>query len=71
MSKRGCAELLEELSPWMVEHRQLLIRWAIELGLRGLPDPDEAVPESRLAGHHAHPDSFVPPDKIKQRLRSQ
>jgi hypothetical protein len=64
------AEVLEELSALTVEQRQLLICRAIELDERGLPEADEAVVESRLAEHHADPDSSVSLDKIKQRLRS-
>ena len=65
------AEVLDELPALTFEQRQLLIRKAVELDDSNLPADDEAVVESRLAGHHANPDSSIPLDQMKQRLRSQ
>jgi len=65
------AEVLEELPTLTFEQRQLLVRRAVELDEIGLSATDEAVVESRLAGHHADPDSSIPLDQMKQRLRSQ
>lgn len=49
---------------------QLPIRTAIELDDPALPAADEALVDSRLAGHQAIPDSSVPLEEMKQRLRS-
>ena len=65
------AEVLDELPALTFEQRQLLIRKAVELDDRSLPAADEAMVESRLAGHQANPGSSIPLDQMKQRLRSQ
>ena len=65
------AEVLDELPALTFEQRQLLIRRAVELDESGLPPVDEALVDSRLAGHHSDPDSSIPLDKMKLRLRSQ
>jgi len=65
------AEVLEELPSLTFEQRQLLIRRAVELDESGLSANDEAVVESRLAGHQTNPDSSIPLGEMKQRLRNQ
>ena len=65
------AEVLEELPSLTFEQRQLLIRRAVELDESGLSANDEAIVESRLAGHKTNPDSSISLDEMKQRLRSQ
>lgn len=50
--------------------RQQLIRRALELDDAPLSSADEALVESRLAAHRAHPDSSVPLEEMKKRLRS-
>jgi hypothetical protein len=50
--------------------RQQLIRRALELDDAPLSSADEALVESRLAAHRAHPDSSVPLKEMKKRLRS-
>lgn len=64
-------KVLEELPALTFEQRQLLVRTAIELDDPVLSTADEALAESRLAAHHAEPNSSVPLEKMKQRLRSQ
>ena len=64
-------QVLEELPSLTFEQRQLLVRTAIELDDPVLSEADEALVESRLAQHRADPDSSVPLEKMKQRLRSQ
>jgi hypothetical protein len=54
-----------------VEQRQLLIRRALELDDRALSPEDEALVEKRLADHRKDPDSAVPLDEMKARLRSR
>ena len=63
--------MLEELPSLTFEQRQLLIRRAVELDEDGLPANDEAIVESRLAGHQTNPDSSISLEEMKQRLRSQ
>lgn len=65
------AEVLDELPALTFEQRQLLVRRAVELDESGLSAADEALVESRLAGHRSDPDSSIPLDDMKQRLRSQ
>lgn len=64
-------ELLQELPVLTFEQRQLLIRRAVELDDLELSPADEALAESRLAGHRATPETSVPLDEMKRRLRSR
>ena len=64
------AEVLQELPALTFEQRQQLIRRAVELDDTGLSPADEALVESRLAAHHADPDSAIPLDEMKRRLRA-
>ncbi len=64
-------KVLEELPTLTFEQRQLLIRKAIELDDPSLSEEDEALIEARLAAHHADPDSSLPLDEMKVRLRTR
>ena len=64
------AEVLDELPALSLAERQLLVRRALELDEAGLSAEDEALVEQRLAEHRANPDSAVPLDEMKARLRS-
>ena len=63
------AQILDELPGFTFEERQLLIRRALELDDPPLSDADEALIEARLAAHHADPNSSIPLDDVKARLR--
>jgi hypothetical protein len=63
-------EVIEELPRMTTAERQQLIRKALELDDAPLSPGDEALVESRLAGHRADPDSSVPLNEMKKRLRS-
>lgn len=65
------AELLEELPRLTFEERQLLIRRAVELDDPPMSRVDEELVDQRLAAHHADPDSSVPVEEIKARLRGR
>ncbi len=65
------AEVLEELPTLTVQQRQVVIRRALELEEPPLSDAEEALVETRLAGHRKNPASSVPLDEMKRRLRSQ
>ena len=65
------AEMLEELPTLTVQQRQVVIRRALELEEPPLSDAEEALVETRLAGHRQNPASSVPLDEMKRRLRSQ
>ena len=64
-------EVLQELPVLTVEQRQLLIRRALELDDPPLAPEDEALAEERLAAHCQNPESAVPLDAMKARLRSR
>jgi putative addiction module component (TIGR02574 family) len=63
-------QVIEELPRMTIAERQMLIRLALELDDLPLSAADEALAESRLAGHHADPASSVPLEEMKKRLRS-
>jgi hypothetical protein len=65
------AEVLEELPVLTVQQRQVVIRRALELEEPPLSDAEEALVETRLAGHRQNPASSVPLDEMKRRLRSR
>ena len=65
------SQVLEELSAFTFEERQLLIRRVIELDDPPLSKAHEALVESRLADHHLNPTSSLPLDTLKERLRSR
>lgn len=63
------AEVLQELPALTFEQRQVLIRRAVELDEAGLSQDDEALVESRLAAHRAAPETSIPLEEMKRRLR--
>ena len=65
------AQVLEQLPALTVEQRQIVIRRALELDDPPLSDADEALIEARLAAHRANPESSVPLEEMKARLRSR
>lgn len=64
-------EVIAELPRLTFEERQILIRRALELDDPPLSPADEELVEARLASHHSDPNSSVPLDKMKARLRSR
>ena len=64
-------EVLDELPALSVAERQLLVRRALELDEPGLAEQDIALVEQRLAKHHENPDSAVPLEEMKTRLRDR
>jgi putative addiction module component (TIGR02574 family) len=64
-------QVLEELPNLTFEERQLLIRRAIDLDDPPLTNADEALIESRFARHHSDPDSSIPLEESKARIRSR
>lgn len=65
------SQVLEELSAFTFEERQLLVRRLIELDDPPLSEADETLVESRLAEHHLNPTSSLPLETLKERLRSR
>jgi len=65
------AEVLDELPGLTVGQRQLLVRRALELDEPPLSASDEKLVEERLAAHRQNPDSAMPLDQVKARLRSR
>jgi hypothetical protein len=65
------AEVLQELPSLTLSQRQLLIRRALDLEDPALAPADEAVIEQRLTEHRKNPNSAVPLETMKARLRSQ
>jgi hypothetical protein len=65
------AEVLEGLPALTVQQWQALIRRALELEEPPLSDAEEALVETRLAGHRQNPASSVSLDEMKRRLRSR
>ncbi len=64
-------KVIEELPTLTFEQRQLLIRKAIELDDPPLSEEDKALIHARLAAHRADPDSSLPLDEMKARLRTR
>jgi len=64
-------QVLEELTAFTVEERQLLIRRVIELDDPPLSDSDERLAESRLAAHYLDPSSSVPLETLREHLKSR
>jgi hypothetical protein len=62
-------EVIEELPRLTFEERQILIRRVVELDDPPLLAADEELVESRLAEHHANPNSSVPLHELRSRLR--
>ncbi|MBM3837968.1 MAG: hypothetical protein FJ398_08380 [Verrucomicrobia bacterium] len=64
-------QVLEELPSLTFEQRQAVIRRALELDDPPLSESDEKLIEARFAAHRADPNSSVPLDEMKARLRSR
>lgn len=64
-------EVLNELPTLTVEQRQVLIRRALELEELPLEAAEVALVEARLAGHRQNPDSSLPLEEMKRRLRAR
>jgi putative addiction module component (TIGR02574 family) len=64
-------EVIAELPRLTFEERQILIRRALELDDPPLSAADEELVEARLAAHHSDPNSSVPLNEMKGRLRSR
>jgi hypothetical protein len=64
-------EVIAELPRLTFEERQILIRRALELDDPPLSADDEELVESRLAAHHLDPNSSIPLNELKDRLRSR
>jgi putative addiction module component (TIGR02574 family) len=64
-------EVIAELPSLTFEERQILIRRALELDDPPLSTADGELVEARLAAHHADPNSSVPLDEMKRRLRAR
>ena len=65
------SQVLEALSSFTFEERQLLIRRLIELDDPPLSEADETLVESRLAAHRKDPTSSLPLEKLKENLESR
>jgi hypothetical protein len=64
-------EVIAELPRLTFEERQILIHRALELDDPPLSAADEELVEARLAGHHSDPNSSIPMNEVKDRLRSR
>ena len=64
-------EVIAQLPSLSFEERQILIRRALELDDPTLSLAEEELVESRLAAHHANPESSVSLNEMKDRLRSR
>ena len=62
--------MLQELPALTVQERQVVIRRVLELEEMPLSAAEEALVESRLAGHRKNPATSVPLEKMKRRLRA-
>ena len=65
------SEVLAELPALTVSERQSLVRRALDLDEPELSARDEALAEKRLEDHRRAPDSAVPLEEMKSRLRSR
>jgi len=64
-------EIISELPGLSVADRQLVIRRALDLDEPMLSAEEEAETERRLADHRLAPDSAIPLDEMRTRLRSR
>ena len=67
----SATEIINELPKLTESERRLVLDKLLELEDLPLSEADEALVEARLAAHRANPDSSVPLDEMKRRLRSQ
>lgn len=65
------SDVLAELPTMTVSERHLLVRRALELDDAALSAEDEAVVEKRLADHRRNPESALPLDEMKARMRKR
>jgi len=65
------SEVLAELPKLTLAERQLLIRRALELDEPELSAEDQSLVEHRLAEHHRNPNSAVPLEAMKARVRAR
>lgn len=63
-------EVLNELPKLTEMERRAVFGKLLELEDLPLSEADEALVESRLAAHRANPESSVPLEEMKRRLRS-
>jgi hypothetical protein len=63
------AEVLQKLPKLTAEQRQILVRRVMELEETPLSADEDAIVGSRLASHRQNPESSVPLDQFKSRLR--
>jgi len=64
-------QVLEQLPALTIEQRQLVIRRVLEIDDLPLSPVDETLVEERLAAHRANPESSLPLDEAKSRLRDR
>jgi putative addiction module component (TIGR02574 family) len=67
----SATEIVSELPKLTEAERRAVFDKLLELEDLPLSEADEALVESRLAAHRANPQSSVPLEKMKRRLRSQ
>jgi putative addiction module component (TIGR02574 family) len=67
----SATEIINELLKLTQAERRAVFGKLLELEDFPLSEEDEALVDSRLAAHHADPQSSVPLDEMKRRLRSQ
>lgn len=67
----SATEIVSELPKLTEAERRAVFDKLLELEDLPLPGADEALVESRLAAHRANPESSVPLEEMKRRLRSQ
>jgi len=67
----SATEIISELPKLTEAERRDVFAELLQLEDLPLLEHDEVRAESRLAAHHANPDSSVPLDEMKRRLRSR
>lgn len=67
----SATEIIDELPKLTDTERRAVFGKLLELEDLPLSEADEALVESRLAAHRADPESSVPLEEMKRRLRSQ
>lgn len=65
------AQVMEELPRFTVAERQELLRNVLELDDEGLPDPELALVEQRLAAYRADPARAVAAETMAERIRAR
>ena len=67
----SATEIINELPKLTETERRAVFGKLLELEDLPLSEADEALVESRLAAHHADPESSVPLEEMKRRIRSK